>query len=320
VRIERNNPDVGRPDCSSRSLDARIAAIAGGRGGLITRQELLLAGLSPRGIRHRCERGALRKIHEGVYQVGHGELSPHARWTAAVLAGGPGAALSHRSAAALWGIRRVVGPVVEVTVPNKRRPQTNLRFHRAHLQPDELTTHHGIPTTTPTRTLLDLAATLNQRQLERAMDEAERLRLPDTLSLVDVVHRHPGARGVQKIKSKLAKHDLARSFTRSGLERAFTEFVEEHDLPRPITNLIVQGFECDAVWPEHRLIVELDTHDYHHTAAAFERDRERDRTLTAAGWRTVRVTGLQLDEDRSRLAEDLATMTSEVIAPPHRRR
>jgi very-short-patch-repair endonuclease len=171
-----------------------------------------------------------------------------------------------------------------------------------------------MPVTGVSRTLFDLAGVLRAHQLERAMHEAEIQRLTDSLSLPELVARHPRRRGVRTIKRIL---EAGASPTRSELESRFLRFVRAARLPRPATNVLVLGFECDCVWHERRVVVELDSRTIHDTTAAFESDRARDRAPQAAGWRVVRVTWRQLREEREALAADLTTI---LRARPRRRR
>jgi very-short-patch-repair endonuclease len=231
---------------------------------------------------------------------------------AAVLAGGEGAVLSHRSAAALWGVRFAHGSRIEVTAPCRPRSRSVLQFHVARLPSDEVTVQRRIPVTTVPRTILDLAAVVDRHQVERAVNEAEVLRLFDALSLRDLIERYPRRAGVAALKAILAGAALGLAITRSELEERFLAFLEEARLPRPAMNvtLEVEGhrFEVDCVWHETRLIVELDGHATHATFASFESDRRRDRLLQAAGWRVVRVTWRQLHEDPAALAADLGRL------------
>jgi very-short-patch-repair endonuclease len=212
---------------------------------------------------------------------------------AAVLAAGPTAVLSHRSAAALWGIRPTARTRIEVTVPTKRRSASDIEIHCARLAPDEVTVHDGIPVTTPARTLVDLAAVLPPHKLDRAVNQAEILRLP----FPDLA-RYAGRRGITKLKH-------APTGTRNDFEASFLAFVKAHDLPTPLVNRPLNAIEPDFRWPAHKVIVELDGFETHGTRRAFERDRERDRRLHAAGWRVVRVTWRHLHEQRAELANDL---------------
>src|SRR4051794_25405956 len=228
----------------TRPADALIAALADRQHGVVARRQLVSLGLSARAIDHRLERGRLHLLHRGGYTVGHRVLSQRGRWMAAVLACGKGAALSHRSAAALWAIRPTSRAAIEVTTPRKLRPRGELLPHCAALPADEVTTLDGIPVTTPARTLLDLAGVLSRSPLERALDEAEVLRLEGPAELL---RRHPGHRGAATLRTLLL-HPRSPTPTRSALEERFLELVDAAGLPRPETNAIVEGYEVDAVW------------------------------------------------------------------------
>jgi REase_MTES_1575 len=226
---------------------------------------------------------------------------------AAVLAAGPGAALSHRSAAASWDLRSSARGPVDVTAP-RQRVRPGIQVRRAALAPDEITTRDGIPITTVARTLLDLAAVLPPSQLERAVERAEALGLADTVPLAALLERHGGRRGTAALREVL-QGGVQPVLTREELEARFLTFLDAHDLPRPAVNedlhLAGRWIQPDFLWREQRLIVELDGHETHRTRAAFERDRERDRILQAAGWRVVRITWRQLHEDPDAIAADL---------------
>jgi hypothetical protein len=209
---------------------------------------LLDARVGKEAIRHRLETGRLQEIHRGVYAVGHRRLTRAGRWNAAVLAAGPGAALSHRSAAALWGLWH--SDRLEVTVP-KYRLRPGIKIHTSPLQADEVTSLQAIPATTVPRTLLDLATVLPAHQVERAANEAEVRRLTDPLSLADLVDRYPRRQGIRTIKAILSRLQAGAKITRSELEARFLAFVRETGLPSPDTNVRVLGFECDFVWCEH---------------------------------------------------------------------
>jgi very-short-patch-repair endonuclease len=228
---------------------------------------------------------------------------------AAVLAGGLGAVLSHRGAAGLWMLRP--GLFLEVTAPSFRR-RPGIRIRRPALQPDEITTERGIPVTTVPRTLLDLAAILRPHQLERAFNEAEVRGHTDVLSLPDLMARYPRRKGIPAIRAMLAIEPV---LTRKGFEAWFRRFVRDTELPTPRFNYVVAGFECDCVWPEYGLIVELDGRATHGTRLAFEQDRERDRVLRAAGWRVVRVTWRQLKRDPDAVAADLRALLAAAHPP-----
>jgi REase_MTES_1575 len=228
---------------------------------------------------------------------------------AAVLAYGPGAVLSHRPGGAHWQIVRDRGPC-QVTVGKARRSRPNIRVHHAHLRPDETTIHEGIPVTTVPRTLFDFAAAASERELERAINESEVLRLWDELSLDRLLERYPRHKGNRAIRAVLGLRRGGATVTRSDLEEMFIALIDSAGVPRPEINAIIEGFEVDAVWRDVRLVVELDGRDTHGTAAAFESDRRRDRVLQVAGWRVVRITYRQLRDTPRAVVRDVRLLSA----------
>lgn len=294
------------------SVDRAIADIAEAQHGVVARSQLTAAGLGRRAIGHRLECGRLQRVERGVYAVGHRVRSSETIWMTAVLAAGAVAVLSHRSAAALWGLRGSSRRRTDVTVPGPRRSRSLVEFHQAMLPPDEVTVCSGVPVTTVPRTLLDLASVVERRHVERAIQEADVRRLHDPLSLLDLVARYPGRRGTPLIKAILADGRVGGGVPRSELEGRFLAFLDRFTLPRPEVNanLCVRGrwVEVDCLWRSARLIVELDGRATHDIPTAFERDRARDRRLSVEDWRVIRVTWRQLHLETRALAEDLRTM------------
>jgi very-short-patch-repair endonuclease len=246
-------------------------------------------------------------LYRGVYAVGHKRLTREARWFAAVLAAGDDAALSHESAAAMWKLRDKERDI-EVTAPTQRRDRPGLRMHQSVLDARDVTTRHGIPVTTPIRTLLDLAQTLNPEALEEAIRQAEYHRLASATSLSKAVSSRKGESGAKALREALAKADLGKGPTRKGLEQRFRRFIREHDLPRPTKfnapiELNDRRIEVDVLWRKHRLIVELDGRAAHTTTDAFHEDRARDQALVAAGFRVIRITSWQLSHEPDRIAD-----------------
>ena len=292
-------------------MDAAIGALATRQHGVVARAQVVELGLGRHGIRHRVLTGRLFELHRGVYAVGHGTVSREGRWMAAVLACGAGAVLSHRSAAELWGLRATRRTRVEVTVARALRARPGLQIHRRGVAEDEATEQDGIPVTTVPRTLVDLATVMRPADVRRAAEQAETLRLTDPLSLDAVVRRHSGRPGIRRV-AEIADEGIAPTITRSELERRFLTVLEEHGIPAPEMNAALRigdrWIEADCVWRGPRLIVELDGHAFHSTRAAFERDRERDRLLQAAGWRVIRLTWRQLRDDAATVAADLAKL------------
>jgi predicted transcriptional regulator of viral defense system len=292
-----------------RRADDAIAVVASRQHGVISRAQLVEFGLGPGAIKHRISLGRLHPLHRGVYTVGHRALRREAWWLAAVLAAGPGAALSYRSAAELWGMRNGSRARVEVSVPRHRRSTARIEVHVVEMRPDEITVHDGIPVTTPARTLLDLAAVVSPQHLKAAFEEAEVRRLTSPTSLDALVARHQKRRGTATIKRILQEHhDRGQSIPTSILERRFLALLDAHGLPRPEINHLSDNGELDATWHEQRLVVECDSFATHGTREAFERDRAKDRALQAAGWRVIRVTWRQLIDDADVVGKQLAAL------------
>jgi hypothetical protein len=305
-----------RGQLRSRSADALIAALAGRQHGVVARWQLLALGLGHGAIDHRVARGLLHPVHRGVYAVGHAVLSRHGVWMAAVLAAGPNAVLSHRSAAALWGIRDGGGRDVDVTVARDRK-RPGIRAHRAALAPDEITIEDGIPVTTPARTLLDLAEQLTPQRLERAVHEAEYRRLTSPLPLEALLTRHQGRRGTAALTKIVDRGNIGATLTKSDLEIMFLAFLDDHQIPRPLVNEPIGPYTVDALWPHQRLVVELDSRQAHQTTRAFEHDRARDRDLLVWGYSVLRITWRQLHEDQATIATRLRhVLTTDTVRAP----
>lgn len=288
----------------------RIAVLAARQHGVVSGRQLAELGVAQQTISDRVATGRLHRVHRGVYAVGHTVLGARGRWMAAVLAGGPGAVLSHASAGALWELRPSAAVAVDVTVRRSgRAKRPGVRVHRPRtLRPSEVTTHHHIPVTTPARTVLDLAATLQHHRLERVLDQVEILELADYPALDALAGAHPGHRGAGKLRRALATHLAGTTLTRSELEERFFALCHDHGLPRPKVNERVAGKEVDFLFAAERVIVETDSWQFHRTRRAFENDRARDALLLTRGYRTLRVTHEALKRDRESVAATIATV------------
>jgi len=289
--------------------DPAVAALAARQEGMISTEQLLGVGLRRGAIAWRVRRGRLHPRYRGVYSVGHAKLTAKAHLWAAILAcGGPEAAvLSHRSAAALWEL--IPMPTkVDVTTLRRSDPTDAIRVHRTRtLEPQEVTSRDGLPLTTPTRTLIDLADQLPPHRLERALHRAEILRVLDAAVLRRRLAELPGRRSRELLRA-LATLDAGPQPTRSELEERLLALIADHNLPRPRVNATVEGHEVDFYWPEHRLIVETDGAASHLTPTAFETDRARDARLTALGYRVIRITWRQLTEHPHEVARTIETL------------
>ena len=286
-----------------------MAKLAGRQHGVVGRWQLEALGFTEQMIRTRMAHGALGRLHRGVYAVGHRALTVEARWMAAVLAHGPEAVLSHRSAGQLWGIcpRSRIAP--EVTCPGSKKTKRWIVAHRGSLPEDEVVRERGIPVTSVSRTMLDLAATRPQREVERAWNETEVRELRDRLSVWDLLKRHPGRKGSTVLMRLANRKTLPVGITRNDFEEAFLRLIDRFGLPRPRLNvhMPIRGrfFEFDCLWERERVIVELDGGAAHGTIKAFHDNRERDRILTAEGYRTTRITWAHIHDTPTEVADDL---------------
>ena len=289
-------------------VEAQIAALARAQHGVVGLRQLLALGLSRSAVAYRLRSGRLHRVMPGVLAVGHDLLTSKGRFMAAVLSCGEGSLLSHRSAACHRALLGGSFALVDVSCPRQRRARAGLRVHRTRtLAPRDVTVHDGIPVTSVARTLLDLADVAPRRLVERAIHQAEILRVFDLRAVDDVLARANGRRGAAVLRAALAQEP---AFTRSELEEALLALVASAGLPRPRMNTLVEGHEVDAYWPEHRLAVELDSRRYHHTTRNFESDRQRDVILLKAGVRTARITDKRLSTAPQAVANDLRELLS----------
>ena len=248
--------------------------------GVVSRAQLLAAGLHPSRIAREIRARRLHRVHVGVYAVGHRALGPEARWLAAVLACGVAAVLSHRSAAVLWRLRASDSGIASVTAPvHLRRPR--IETHRGRLASADRTVHRGIPVTSVARTLVDLGHTLDAESLERVVREAQFRGLWNETAIRDALSR----RSSPRLRAYLG--DVAPTQTR--LEDRFLRLCDRHDIPRPLTQ---QGARprLDFVWPAQRLVVEVDGWEAHRTRVAFQRDRTTTNALQLDGFVVLRFT------------------------------
>jgi len=287
-------------------IDRLIAALAEEQHGVIAVWQLLELGLGRSAIQYRVSIGRLHRIHPGVYAVGHRKLTRQGYRMAAVLAYGPDAVLSHRSAAAHWGIGQA-SYKYDVTTPQSKRSRKTIRAHTARLHPEERTTHEGIPITSVARTTLDLAARLSDTALTHLIEESDRKGLFDLHALDRAIARRPRAKGVVRLRKVLAAY-RGPADTRSKLERQFRRLIHSTDLPEPQFNVLVEGLTVDVYWPQWKLVVELDSELYHANPSAFETDRVRDATLQKADIRVLRVTDDRMDNAPAAVLDDILNL------------
>lgn len=297
--------------------ERELATLATRQHGVVSLHQLMTIGLPQQTVERWLSSGRLHELHRGVYSVGHRRVGQRGYWWAGVLAYGEGALLSHRSAAAVWGFGRQ-RRVVEVTAPRGRQGvdrRTGVWIHRCRLYPEDRVVRDGLPVTTVARTLFDLAEVDAEGQLRRAWEEADRLRLLQLRAVEEVCERGYGRRALKPIRRLLAEARAATR-TRSPLEDRFQDFIAAHRLPPPVTNVAVLDHEVDALWPQARLVVELDSFEFHRHRAAFESDRARDADFLLAGYRTIRVTHRRLDREPDRLAVQIRALLNPAPAQP----
>ena len=241
-------------------------------------------------------RKRLFRVHRGVYKLGPSPLTRRGELMAAVLACGPSSLISHRSAAALWGLARWSSGVQVVVPGNRARAHTGVTVHRTrHLPAADRARRHRIPVTSVPRTLVDLAGVVDADGLRRAVEEADRLGLLRLAALSSACERANGRRGVGALRAILADY-AAPPATLSPLEDRFLDFCRAHDIPLPEMNVTLAGWRVDACWPAAALVVELDSWEYHAGRGQFDRDRRKGLELQDAGYLFVRLSAPQLDE------------------------
>jgi hypothetical protein len=290
-----------------RTVERELARIADGQHGVVTRAELLDAGVSGAGIQRRVRKGTLMPVHRGVYRVGHRAPNVEAQYLAAVRACGEGALLSGRAAGYLLGLLKGPQPPPEVTTPTERRiPGVRTRRSR-HMDDRDGTTVRGIPVTTVPRTLVDLAAVLPVEALARACHEAGVVHRTTPAKVEPVLARRPKSPGAPKLR-RVLRGDV--NVVLSRLEGAFMRLLRAAGLPLPQTNRPAGGRRVDCRWPEYRLTVELDSYQFHNSRHAWEQDRRREREARARGDEFRRYSYGDVLEDPRYMLRELRALLS----------
>lgn len=287
-----------------------IARIASAQRGLVTREQLLRAGLPSGTIDDRLRRGNLHRVQRGVYLPGHAVPPPFARELAAVLSSGRGTLIARRSALHLWGlaVEGIEDEAVSVLVVGRRvRTRAGLVARRAGaLARSDATRRHGIPVTTAARTVVDLAADLSGPDLEDLVHELQVRRLASPAAMRAALVRAGNPPGAPRLRPLLVGAE--RGVTRNRAERRLGEVLRAARLPEPETNVRVLRFEVDVLWRRERVVAEFDGFAVHGTRRAFEADRARDADLLAAGYRVVRITWRQLRDEPMVVAARVAAI------------
>lgn len=303
-------------------LDHAIAALAARQHAVVGVAELLDLGLSVDAARQRAAAGRLHRIHRGVYAlVPKSLLIRNGLYMAAVLACGPGALLSHRSAAVLHGLIEFGGAKVDVAIPRRTgRAHKNLAVHRSlTLTSADATVVDGIPCTTVARTLFDISEVLPRRPVEKAFDRSEQLQVFDLGAINDQLARNPTRPGARVLKAILHEHYIGSTLTESELEEAMLLLSRAVGLPAPeVQQWLDLGdgegmIRPDFMWRTQRLIVEVDGAKYHRTRQRFESDRRRDQRALVAGWRVLRTTDRQIKRRPEELRETIARLLAQTL-------
>jgi very-short-patch-repair endonuclease/predicted transcriptional regulator of viral defense system len=294
--------------------DTVIAELAARQHGVVSLTQLKALGMTASGVRKRAANGRLHRIHRGVYAVGHARLTKQGRWLADVMAYGPRALLSHRSGAGLWNVRADNRARTDVSVPGpSARSRPGIEVHRSvTLTPADATIVDGIPCTTLARTLLDLAEVVSPRSLERAIEQAEVLRLFDLRAVEEVLARANGRRGAAKLRAVLAGLEEP-ALTDTEVEERFLALCRAASLPSPEVNQWLNiddepAIKADFLWRAERVVIETDGWESHGTRQAFERDRRRDERLKLAGYQPLRFTRRRIVSDPSGVMKTVAQL------------
>ena len=307
---------------SSPSRGASVANLAARQQGVVSARQLGALGLTRASISRWAASGRLHRVHRGVYAVGHRVLSADGHRLAAVLACGDEALASHITAAVIWGLRHGTGRVVHVAVDpacgNRSRP--GIRVHRSRsLTPGDHATVRGIPVTSVARTLADLGDVAPATHVRSAFAAAERLQLLDMAAIDDALaaagNRRRGARILGEL---LRAYDPRWSQSRSDLELAMLDLLEAHDLPAAEINAWVAGrYVADLLWPDRRLVVEVDSDRYHRSPSARRADARRDHDLRRLGYRVLRISEHDLAGAHPAVAERIRrALTAPTSARP----
>lgn len=271
-----------------------LAELATRQHGVVATGQLDALGYGRNSVAKAAKAGRLHRIHRGVYVVGHRRLSWKGRCIASVLASSPSLA-SHWSAAWLWGLLQSRPGTLHVTCRSGRRAERSFVVHVAHLASADRAMRDGIPVTSLSRTILDIAVGSEPKTIGRYIEGADEAKVFDLREMRELLDRTTGHQGAGKVRTALDAYRPQRKFTRSGLERRFLELVREAGLPEPAMNAFVAGHELDAYWEDARFGVELDVYETHGSRLSFEDDRVRDDDFLHAELITTRVTGVRLD-------------------------
>ncbi len=295
-------------DASLDPVDARLGAVADKQYGVITARQLQQAGLSRNQICGRVKRGNLIRLHRGVYALARRGIGQRGHLQAALLALPTGAFLSHRTAAALRGLRSLNSYDIHVSISEiSVKTRSSFRVHQIRTAPErwEVGTVGGMRVSTIPRLLVELSETESEQELLRLIEQSVIHQNLNHDRVRQALALHAHRPGIGRLRIAYAAYEPAPDRA-SRLERAFDRALLKHpEIPQPVRNIWIGPWEIDCYWPEQRLVLELDGHDYHRTVKKIERDRLRDARLLARGIRTLRITDSRFEHDESGSFDDL---------------
>jgi very-short-patch-repair endonuclease len=297
-----------------RNPDRVVAELATAQRGVVSRAQLIAAGLTPSAIKRRVATGRLHRLHRGVYAVGHTALPFAARLQAAALACGEQTVICSWSSAADLGISPPRLPI-HINVPGGRgRRHPGLVVHGATLAPIDIVVRGGLRQTSWARTMLDIAADATLDEVVDLLDRSAARRLAATPPLLDVLARGAGRSGTRRLRQAFLIVHPQGVLTRSELERRALRMMRRHGLARPEVNARLHGYEVDFLWREQRLVVEADGGAWHSTTAERERDTRKAANLMARGWTVLRLTWRQVVHEPAWAASRIEGTMRRVVA------
>jgi hypothetical protein len=302
--------DSGTDPAEKRPLSS-LSELAARQEGVVGRQDLYARGINRRQIARREKNGELHPMYPDVWAVGHRSVSPLGHLIAGILSCGPDSFLSHRTAAAVHGLRAINTRAVELTVvAGRTRRRDGLIVHRTthHPAPGEVRRRGLLQFSSVPRMLVELAKTESDTELDRLITLAVRRRLLNIDAVEAAIVRHQRRPGLGRLQRALGRY-RPQPDRKSELERDFDRWLAAHpEIPEPQRNVHINGWEIDCWWPEHRVALELDGRPYHVAATDMERDRLKDTKLQRIGIKPMRVTDARWECDRRGVHDDLRAL------------
>jgi hypothetical protein len=294
-----------------------VAGLAAKQFGVVSLDQLLASGLTRKQVYRLVERGFFHRLFRGVFAVGHPNIGSWGWLMAASLACGPDAFLSHRTAAAAFGLRDISTYRIEVTIhAGRAQSRDRLIIHRTSwaTHPEEITTRNKIRISSVPRLFIELSPKEKPAELERLITLSARKRILDVDAVERAIVRHSRRPGIAILKAAFARYRPGPD-RRSELERLWDLALERTpDIPQPLKNVTLDGWELDNYWPQFGLDVELDGRPYHIAVRDIEKDKLRDAKLLRRGIQTLRFTDFRIEYDIADCLDDVRAVIR--VSPP----